>query len=140
MPAVAAAVPIVADAPPTRPFRHSWLAPEPEPEALPQPSPAPVSLTLPDAATTVDLSVQQADEPGPVSTAEPPMLDADTVARLAALEARIDEQDAALRRVLTLMVDWVEGEHLGVEPTVAAVADAAPEPLGYVPIRGAAAA
>ena len=29
--------------------------------------------------------------------------------RLAAIEARLDEQDAALRRVLGLLVDWVEG-------------------------------
>ena len=28
--------------------------------------------------------------------------------RIAALEARVEEQDAALRRVLTLLVDWVE--------------------------------
>ena len=31
-------------------------------------------------------------------------------ARIAALEARIDDQDAAMRRVLTLLVDWVEGD------------------------------
>ncbi len=31
-------------------------------------------------------------------------------ARIAALETRIEEQDAAMRRVLTLLVDWVEGE------------------------------
>ncbi|WP_298017238.1 XrtA/PEP-CTERM system-associated ATPase [uncultured Parasphingopyxis sp.] len=30
--------------------------------------------------------------------------------RLAAIEARLEEQDAALRRVLTLLVDWVEEE------------------------------
>lgn len=30
--------------------------------------------------------------------------------RMAALEARVEEQDKALRRVLTLMVDWVEGD------------------------------
>ncbi len=30
--------------------------------------------------------------------------------RLAALEARVEEQDVALRRVLTLLVDWVEGD------------------------------
>jgi hypothetical protein len=30
--------------------------------------------------------------------------------RLARLEARLEEQDAALRRVLTLMVDFIEGE------------------------------
>lgn len=31
-------------------------------------------------------------------------------ARIAALEARVEEQDAALRRVLTLLVNWVEEE------------------------------
>jgi general secretion pathway protein A len=31
-------------------------------------------------------------------------------ARIASLEARVEEQDAALRRVLTLLVDWVEGD------------------------------
>ena len=36
--------------------------------------------------------------------------DPQTEARIAALEARIAEQDAALRRVLTLLVDWVEGD------------------------------
>ena len=47
--------------------------------------------------------------------------------RLALLEARIDEQDAALRRVLALLVEWVETE----KP---------PQALDdYVPIRGAAA-
>jgi general secretion pathway protein A len=38
--------------------------------------------------------------------------------RIAALEARIDEQDAALRRVLTLLVDWVEGER---QPDLASI-------------------
>jgi putative secretion ATPase (PEP-CTERM system associated) len=31
-------------------------------------------------------------------------------ARIAALEARVEEQERALRRVLTLLVDWVEGD------------------------------
>jgi general secretion pathway protein A len=34
----------------------------------------------------------------------------DAAARLAMLEAQVSEQDAALRRMLTLMIDWVEGE------------------------------
>ena len=35
--------------------------------------------------------------------------------RLAALEARLEEQEALLRRVLTLLVDWVEsGPEAGV--------------------------
>jgi type II secretory pathway predicted ATPase ExeA len=36
--------------------------------------------------------------------------DAEMTARLAELEARLEEQDAALRRVLTLLVDWVEAD------------------------------
>jgi hypothetical protein len=30
--------------------------------------------------------------------------------RVAALEARLEEQEAAVRRVLTLLVDWVEND------------------------------
>ena len=44
---------------------------------------------------------------GPVTEAP---ADGDTAARIAALEARVDELDAALRRVLTLTVDWIEGD------------------------------
>ncbi|WP_267396045.1 MULTISPECIES: AAA family ATPase [unclassified Sphingomonas] len=47
--------------------------------------------------------------------------------RLAALEARVDEQDAALRRVLTLLVDWVESDRTDA----AGIADQA----DYAPIR-----
>ncbi|QLC24096.1 AAA family ATPase [Parasphingopyxis algicola] len=36
--------------------------------------------------------------------------EADADARIAALEARLEEQEAALRRVLTLLVQWVEEE------------------------------
>jgi len=44
--------------------------------------------------------------------------------RLAELEARVEMQDKALRRVLTLLVDWVESDH---------------EKPEYAPIRGVAA-
>ncbi|MBY0283007.1 MAG: AAA family ATPase [Sphingomonas sp.] len=33
-----------------------------------------------------------------------------TDARIAALEARIEEQEAALRRILTLLIDWIESD------------------------------
>jgi general secretion pathway protein A len=39
-----------------------------------------------------------------------PPVDSGLADRMAALEARIEEQDTALRRVLTLLVDWVEGD------------------------------
>lgn len=48
--------------------------------------------------------------------ADEPVADASLVARVAALEARIAEQDAALRRVLTLLVDWVEREDVRIDP------------------------
>jgi general secretion pathway protein A len=41
----------------------------------------------------------------PMHVADPAL-----AARIAALEARIDEQEDALRRVLTLLVDWVESD------------------------------
>jgi len=41
---------------------------------------------------------------------QPTMLGDQALARrVAALEARVEEQDAALRRVLALLVDWIEG-------------------------------
>lgn len=45
--------------------------------------------------------------------------------RMAALEARIDEQDAALRRVLRLLVDWVEGDGAPANTRLEAVRGAA---------------
>ena len=53
--------------------------------------------------------------------------------RLATLESRLDEQDAALRRVLTLLVDWIENEKPPRALDDSRTAD------DYVPIRGAAA-
>jgi general secretion pathway protein A len=43
-----------------------------------------------------------------VAAVHPGMLDA--AARLTMIEAQVSEQDAALRRVLSLLVDWIEGE------------------------------
>ena len=45
-----------------------------------------------------------------LSTSAAPQTDHATDDRIAALEARLEVQDAALRRVLTLLVDWVEGD------------------------------
>ena len=62
------------------------------------------------------------DAPAPVRAAAEPLpmsrtpeavqapADDELAKRVAALEARIEEQDAAMRRVLTLLVDWVEAD------------------------------
>lgn len=88
---VAEAMPIV-DADP--------LPMTPPPPPMP---PRPIHLSVVDAPSW---SAPAADAPAPVDTADRDAL----VARIAALEERLEDQDAALRRVLTLLVDWVEGE------------------------------
>jgi len=82
---------------------------------------------LPMIAQDRGKGAHNAHEPRePVSTprADMPSTDPAVEERLAELEARVDMQDKALRRVLTLLVDWVEGD------------DTKPE---YAPIRGVAA-
>ncbi len=60
----------------------------------------------------------------PAPAVEAPRSDPATEDRIAALEARVELQDKALRRVLTLLVDWVESDTDKPE---------------YAPIRGVAA-
>ena len=83
------------------------------PEAT-TPTPAPAAGVLPLRAART--APEPANEPEPPVTAparsDPvgaaPTADPLLVARLAALEARAEEQEETLRRVLTLLVDWVE--------------------------------
>ena len=67
------------------------------PAAAATPAPRPVlrSVEMPAAA----------NEEAPA-----PAVPDELLARIAALETRVEEQDAALRRVLTLLVDWVESD------------------------------
>jgi putative secretion ATPase (PEP-CTERM system associated) len=46
----------------------------------------------------------------PGAPVEPSAADPSLEGRIAAIEARLDEQEAAVRRVLTLLLDWVENE------------------------------
>ena len=70
-----------------------------------------VQAVIDDAARDVRTPAPVAAELTPERIAGPaPTHDADLTARVALLEARLEDQDAALRRVLTLLVDWVEGE------------------------------
>ena len=63
--------------------------------------------------------------------------------RIAALEGRIAEQEAALRRVLTLLVDWVEADRgevaAAASAMVAGVAEITDTTEDHVPIRPPAA-
>lgn len=58
-------------------------------------------------AVSVAPEPEDASAPIPIRPARP---DAATEQRIAALEKRVEQQDAALRRVLTLLVDWIEGD------------------------------
>ena len=99
-------------------------------EAPPVAEPAAEPLSEPDSALEFVLAspAPVAVDPPVVATSTPEEadLDADTLIlqRIAALEEQVESQEAALRRVLTLLVDWVESD------------TARP---GFAPIRNAAA-
>ena len=122
------------------PSTSRWLViegePEPEPEAVQEVGPEPVeSEPVAEQAVEPEIIEPEAVEAEPVAAPEP-VSDND---RLAALEARIEEQDAALRRVLTLLVDWVEGEGRNAASVPLPQDQSAQNHSGYAPIRGAAA-
>jgi hypothetical protein len=76
---------------------------------------APAALEGPAVPASVEPVEIAAREPEPEPNREPEQpvasMDHPAAARIAALEARLEEQDATLRRVLTLLVDWAEREH-----------------------------
>ncbi|WP_294328743.1 MULTISPECIES: AAA family ATPase [Alphaproteobacteria] len=80
----------------------------PPPPPMP---PRPIHLSVVDVAGWPTPIVEEAPAAAAPVAAPVDAADRDAlVARIAALEERLEEQDAALRRVLTLLVDWVEGE------------------------------
>jgi type II secretory pathway predicted ATPase ExeA len=87
---------------------------EPEPEATPEPEPIAEIEPEGEAELEAELVAQaeqetEAEAEPDIVAPEPAPVVADGMAeRIAALEARVEEQEAALRRVLTLLVDWVE--------------------------------
>ncbi len=99
---------------------------EPMPMTPPPPPmpPRPIHLSVVDAdpwhalrseVEPVAVEAAPVDEVAPVVAAGP---DAQAlIDRIAALEDRLEEQDAALRRVLTLLVDWVEGDQRRPDPS-----------------------
>lgn len=88
-------------------------APAPEPIAAPAPEPVFIQAEIEPKLAVIE------PEPDPVAT-----IDESLLARIALMESRLEEQEAVIRRVLTLLVDWVESD------------DTMPD---LQPIRGAAA-
>ncbi len=82
------------------------VASELEADAVkPQPAPA-NERVLPLRAARLSLAANEGAAP---IIQQVPVADPELARRIAALEARAEEQEATLRRVLTLLVDWVEG-------------------------------
>jgi putative secretion ATPase (PEP-CTERM system associated) len=92
----AVAADLGADAPP----QPAPVAAAPEP--LPAPEPVPVEEKV-FSFRSARRAVEPVPAPEPVVVADPKLEQ-----RIAALEARAEEQEAMLRRVLILLVDWVE--------------------------------
>jgi len=80
-------------------------APAPHPAPHPAPSPASEERVLPLRGARLTAVPASAPVPAPAPVAMP---DPAIERRIAALEARAEEQEAMLRRVLILLVDWVE--------------------------------
>ncbi|RYD67183.1 MAG: general secretion pathway protein [Sphingomonadales bacterium] len=81
---------------------------EPEPLELSQVAPMPMGTPTPPA-------------PPQARTLGEPVSNDPVGRRVAELEAQVKEQDEALRRVLTLLVDWVENGDTGRRPDLSAL-------------------
>ena len=86
---------------------------EPEPLELREIAPMPMGTPAPPPAP--DPMPLRAAAPAPASAGDP------VAQRIAQLEAQIKEQDEALRRVLTLLVDWVETNDASRRPDLSAL-------------------
>lgn len=92
--------------------RPEYVAPAPMPVAAPVPAAAPEIAETPEPAPAFEQVIQAREpehEPAVVSFDENARA-LDLAARVAMLEAQVEEQDAALRRVLNLLVNWVEND------------------------------
>jgi general secretion pathway protein A len=85
------------------------VADGPAPFAAPAEAARVVTLSAPDAEEDIlELAAESVDAPAPAAPAVDPEHLAALEAQIASLEERLVEQDAALRRVLDLLIEWVE--------------------------------
>ncbi|MES2989337.1 MAG: AAA family ATPase [Pseudomonadota bacterium] len=89
-------------------------APEPEPLELSEIAPMAMGTPTPPPAPDA-MPIRAAAAPAPAASGDP------VTQRIAQLEAQIKEQDEALRRVLTLLVDWVETNDASRRPDLSAL-------------------
>lgn len=78
------------------------------PESVSVASPEPLAVTVEPEPDYAAPAVQIA--PAPVVGPEPAAADSALLARIEILEGRVAEQEAAIRRVLGLLIDWVESD------------------------------
>lgn len=71
---------------------------------------ADMAASTPAPEPAVDRSPEPRAEPSHAIPIRPNARDEELIRRLPALEKRVELQDVTLRRVLTLLVDWIEGE------------------------------
>jgi len=81
-----------------------------QPAPVARQSPAPAREPVPAVAPQVE-QLEAPATAAPVQERSVSPADEAVAARIAALEGRLAEQEATLRRVLTLLVDWAEREH-----------------------------
>lgn len=101
---------VIADLHGDTPDRAPTPAAEPEPLELSEIAPLPMGTPAPPPAP----------DPMPIRAAAPES-EVPVAQRIAQLEAQIKEQDEALRRVLTLLVDWVETNDATRRPDISAL-------------------
>lgn len=98
--------------------RPVFVAPpvaEPEPVAVVTPEPAPIAE--PEPVVIESIAPKPAHAAPSINTSFDQNIRAlDIAARVAMLEAQVEEQDAALRRILGLLVNWVETDNSAQQP------------------------
>jgi general secretion pathway protein A len=87
---------------------------------------APMSMGTPTPSAPVEARSLRTETlivetPAPVAETPAPVAEAPIDRRIAELEKQLQEQDAALRRVLTLLVDWVESGETDRRPDLSSL-------------------
>ena len=91
-------------------------APKPMAKAEPAPAPAPLNHAPRVDIAQVEELLAERDaqiaelQQAVVELADEPAVPADLSHRLAALEARVDEQEQSVRHVFTILIEWIEGD------------------------------